>query len=128
MAGKLMINFCLALMLLYIESTCNKFISAGSNVSGCLLIAVLGHWLVLSMFIGLASYTFWLYLKIAWVFTNEPRHYALKAALTTWGKYRSPFMSMTIAISRITVAPLLIVSTSVAPDYQKYHRTKHLLT
>ena len=81
-----MINFCLSLLLLYVESSCNKFIVASGSINGCLVVAVLGHWFFLSMLISLAAYALWIYLKIVRLFSEEPRHYKCKAFFTTWGK------------------------------------------
>lgn len=81
-----MINFCLSLLLLYAEATCNKFISASGSALGCVVIGVIGHWMFLAMLAGLATYSLWIYLKLAWVFTEEPHHYIAKAAVVTWGE------------------------------------------
>lgn len=87
-----MINFCLSLLLLYVESTINKFISASGNVWGCVVIGVVGHWIFLAMLCGLATYCLWIHLKLVWIFTEEPKHYTVKAAVITWGELHNAYI------------------------------------
>ena len=82
-----MINFCLSLAALYIESFTNKYIAASGNASACVVIGVVGHWMFLTMLTGLAAYSLWIYMKVVWVLAEEPRHYALKAIVVTWGEW-----------------------------------------
>ena len=82
-----MINFSLSLLSLYVESAANKFISASGNDTACVVIGVVGHWIFLTMVTGLAAYALWIYIKVVWVFAEEPRRYALKATIVTWGEW-----------------------------------------
>ena len=86
MSGKLLLNFSLALLLLYMESTCNKYISASGNATACVVIGVVGHWVFLAMLTALAACSFWIYMKVVHVFVEEPQHYTLKATVVTWGE------------------------------------------
>ena len=82
-----MINFCSSLAALYIESIINKCIAASGNASACVVIGVVSQWMVLTMLTGLAAYSLWIYMKVVWVFAEEPRYYALKAVVVTWGEW-----------------------------------------
>ena len=93
-----MINLCLALLLLYIQSSCNKFISASGSVEGCIVIAVLGHWFILSMLISLAAYSLWIYLKIVRLFSEEPQYYKHKAFAATWREYTTLHIHICITV------------------------------
>ena len=88
MSGRLMVNFCSSLMMLYIQSTCNTYISASDSVIGCVVVGVLGHWLFLAMLTSLAVYAVWLYVKLVQIFSKELPHYVIKAVLVTWGECR----------------------------------------
>ena len=84
--GVLMINFCLSLFLLYLESTCNRFVWTSGSKAGCVALAVLGHWFFLAMLTAIAAYALWLHLKLVLVFSEEPRHFVAKTIVVTWGK------------------------------------------
>ena len=74
-------------MALYIESATNKYISASGNALACVVIGVIGHWVTLTMLTGLAVYSLWIYIKVVWIFAEEPRHYVLMAIVVTWGEW-----------------------------------------
>ena len=74
-------------MALYTESIVNKYIAASGNAVACVVIGVISHWVTLAMLTGLAVYSLWIYIKIVWVFAEEPRHYNLTAIVVTWSEW-----------------------------------------
>ena len=86
-SGRLIVNLCTALSLLYFSGVSNSAVIPHSHVHVyCKVTAILGHWILLALFHALAVQALWLYLKLGRPLAQEPCYYSVKAILTTWGK------------------------------------------
>ena len=85
--GKILINLCLALTILYIAFLLAEHGSYYDDVPGfCFFVSAVLQYSVLVYFLWMAVEAVLLYLKLVEVFHNEGRHFMLKASLLAWGE------------------------------------------